>query len=62
MTDEERDAELRSAIDDRMNARREAARRKRENTSRFYATKNPRRAAGLERRHARKINRTESQS
>jgi hypothetical protein len=57
MTDEERDADLAAAIDERMRVRREAARRKRANTNRFLAEKKTRRAAGLEARHRIKLTR-----
>lgn len=51
-------ADLAAAIDERFAARREAARRRRESRERFAAEKKTRRTAGLEARHARKIQRT----
>ncbi|MEV4672187.1 hypothetical protein AB0K34_11095 [Actinomadura sp. NPDC049382] len=51
------DADLRTAVDDRLNARREAARQKRDRLQRTYRDKTTRRTAGLKARHARKLNR-----
>lgn len=51
------DADLRTAVDDRLNARRAAARQKLDRLQRTYREKNARRTAGLTARHARKLNR-----
>lgn len=49
------DQDLRAAVDERLNTRREQARLRRENRKRQYADKNARRTAGLKSRHARKL-------
>lgn len=57
--DETTEQELREAIEQRLSARREATRRRREARARFDADKQTRRTAGLRARHARKLNRNQ---
>lgn len=56
--DETAEQELYDAVTDRLTARREALRRRREREAQFAADKQARRTAGLRQRHARKIQRT----
>ena len=56
------DADLRQAVDDRLNARREAARERRAARDQERAAKNARRAAGVRARHARILNRRNGQA
>lgn len=57
MLDETAEKELYDAVTDRLNAKREALRRRREREAQFAADKQARRTAGLEVRHSRKTRR-----
>ena len=55
--DETAERDLREAVESRLSARIETARRRREARDRFAAEKQARRDAGLRARHDRKLNR-----